>query len=126
MNIPSNRNFGLVFAIFFIILSSYFYINFKLILTTKIFLILSIIFFCLGWLNSKILYPLNFIWTKFGILLGRIMSPIIMGLIFFFIVTPIGIFMRLLKKDILNLKFNSKKTYWIKKENLKSKMKNQF
>jgi hypothetical protein len=49
-----------------------------------------------------------------------------MGLIFFFIVTPIGIFMRLLKKDILNLKFNSKKTYWIKKENLKSKMKNQF
>ena len=126
MNIPSNRNFGLVFAIFFIILSSYFYINFKLILTTKIFLILSIIFFCLGWLNSKILYPLNFIWTKFGILLGRIMSPIIMGLIFFFIVTPISIFMRLLKKDILNLKFNNKKTYWIKKEDLKSKMKNQF
>ena len=126
MNIPSNRNFGLVFAIFFIILSSYFYINFKLILTTKIFLILSIIFFCLGWLNSKILYPLNFIWTKFGILLGRMMSPIIMGLIFFFIVTPIGIFMRLLKKDILNLKFNNKKTYWIKKEDLKSKMKNQF
>ena len=93
---------------------------------TKIFVILSIIFIILGSINSKILYPLNFIWAKFGILLGMIMSPIIMGLIFFFIVTPIGIFMRLLKKDILNLKFNNKNTYWFKKESLKSKMKNQF
>ena len=89
-------------------------------------LIISIIFLILGLLNSKLLLPLNKIWFKFGILLGKIVSPLVMGLIFFFVVTPIGILMRILKKDLLNLKFNKKTTYWIEKNGPKSKMKNQF
>jgi large-conductance mechanosensitive channel len=69
---------------------------------------------------------LNKIWFKFGIFLGKIISPIIMGIIFFLVVTPIGLIMRILGKDLLNLKFNNKKSYWIEKNGPKSKMKNQF
>ena len=70
--------------------------------------------------------PLNRIWFKFGIILGGIVSPIIMGLVFFFVVTPISLILRLFKKDTLNLKKNDSMTYWIKKLDKKSKMKNQF
>jgi len=80
----------------------------------------------LGLLNSKILSPLNKLWFKFGILLGKIVSPLVMGIIFFLVVTPIAFMMRLLKKDLLNLKFNNESSYWIKKTGPKSKMKNQF
>ena len=77
-------------------------------------------------MNSKLLTPLNKLWFKFGLILGKFISPLIMGLIFFIVVTPIGIIMRLLKKDLLLLKYNHKKTYWIEKTGPKSKMKNQF
>ena len=126
MKLPTNRNFGLVFSIFFLVLSAYFYLNFNMNLSTIIFISLSLIFFIFGILNSKVLYPINLIWYKFGILLGKIVSPIIMGIIFFLVVTPIGIFLKIIKKDILNLKFNKNKTYWIQKDGPKSNMKNQF
>jgi len=126
MKLPTNRNFGLVFSIFFLVISTYFYLNFNMNLGTIIFIFLSLIFFIFGILNSKILYPINLIWYKFGILLGKIVSPIIMGIIFFLVVTPIGIFLKIIKKDILNLKFNKNKTYWIQKDGPKSNMKNQF
>ena len=84
------------------------------------------IFLALGLINSKILNPLNNMWFKFGILLGKIISPLVMGVIFFFIVTPISIIMKILGKDILSLKKNNKRSYWIKKSNIISKMKNQF
>ena len=77
-------------------------------------------------INSNILYPLNRLWFKFGIFLGGIISPIIMGVIFFAVVTPIGLFMKILGKDLLSLKKNQKKSYWIEYENKNSKMKNQF
>ena len=83
-------------------------------------------FLILGIFDSKILYPLNKLWFKFGIFLGKIVSPLIMGIIFFLVVTPIGLLMRLLGKDLLNLKFNNNKSYWIEKDGPKSKMKNQF
>ena len=89
-------------------------------------IIIAVIFLTLGLVNSKLLTPLNILWFKFGIFLGKIVSPIVMGVIFFFVVTPIAILMRISKKDLLNLKFNNKETYWIKKSNYKSKMKNQF
>jgi hypothetical protein len=63
---------------------------------------------------------------KFGILLGKIISPLVMGFIFFVVVTPIGLLMRMLQKDLLNLKFNNNKSYWIEKKGPKSKMKDQF
>jgi hypothetical protein len=80
----------------------------------------------LGLINSKLLSPLNKLWFKFGIFLGKIISPFVMGVIFFIIVTPIGFTMRILKKDLLKLKFNNKNSYWIEKSGPKSKMKNQF
>ena len=89
-------------------------------------ILIALIFLVLGLLNSKILSPLNKIWFKFGIFLGKIVSPLVMGLIFFVVVTPIGILMRFLNKDLLNLKFNKNSTYWIEKNGPKSKMKNQF
>ena len=84
----------------------------------------GIVFFLV---DSKILKPLNKLWFYFGILLGRMISPLVMGIIFYLIVTPIGLLMRLFRKDILNLKYNTNsKSYWIKKDGPKSKMKNQF
>ena len=84
------------------------------------------IFLILGLINSKILTPLNKLWTKFGYFLGSIISPIVMGIVYFAVVTPTGLIMKLLGKDLLLLKKNNNQTYWIKKENIKSSMKNQF
>ena len=124
IKISSNRSFGIVFFVFFLLIALY-----PLTYGGEIriwSLIISIIFLTLGLLNSKILVPLNKIWFKFGILLGKIASPLIMGIIFFLVVTPIGFIMRLLGKDVLNLKYNKNKSYWIEKKGPKSKMKNQF
>ena len=124
IKISSNRNFGIVFFIVFLIIALY-----PLIYNENIrlwSLIISLVFLILGLINSKILTPLNKIWFKFGIYLGKLISPIIMGIIFFFVVTPTGYVMRFLRKDILNLKYNNNKSYWIEKNNLKSNMKNQF
>ena len=122
--LPSNRNFGIVFFVIFLIISFY-------PLTSdgdirRWSLVISIILLILGLINSNILTPLNRVWFKFGIFLGRMISPIIMALIFFIVVTPIGLIMRLLRKDLLNLKYNKNKSYWIKNNGPKSKMKNQF
>ena len=124
VKIGSNKSFGIVFFIVFFIISIYPLLSHNEIRLWS--LIISIIFLVLGLLNSKLLTPLNKIWFKFGLLLGKVVSPLVMGLIFFFVVTPIGILMRMLKKDLLNLKFNKKTTYWIEKSDPKSKMKNQF
>ena len=87
---------------------------------------IAIIFLILGLLNSKVLTPLNKIWYKFGIILGNFVSPIVMSIVFFTIVTPISLIMRVLGKNLLNLKKGNKKTYWIERSKIKSKMKNQF
>ena len=124
IKISSNRSFGIVFFIVFLIISLYpLAYNGEIRLWS---LVISLIFLILGLINSKILLPLNKIWFKFGIFLGKIISPLIMGIIFFLVVTPIGFIMRIFKKDLLNLKYNQKETYWIKKTGPKSKMKNQF
>ena len=80
----------------------------------------------LGLLNSSILSPLNKIWFKFGILLGSIVSPVVMSIIFFGVVTPTSIIMKIFNKNLLSLKKNDKKTMWVEKSLIKSKMKNQF
>ncbi len=124
VKISSNRSFGIVFFVVFLIIALYPLINDGNIRLWS--LIVSLAFLALGLLNSKFLSPLNKIWFKFGLFLGKIISPMVMGLIFFFVVTPIGILMRILKKDLLNLKLNNNKSYWIEKNEPKSKMKNQF
>ena len=124
IKLPSNRSFGIVFFLVFFLFSLYPLINDNDILLWS--LLVSIIILILGLINSKLLTPLNKIWFKFGILLGKIISPIIMSVIFFLVVTPIGFTMRLLGKDLLNLKNNKNKSYWIEKNGPKSNMKNQF
>ena len=123
-NKSTNRSFGLVFFVVFFIIGLYPIFNSDDVRVWS--LIISFIFLILGFFNSKILTPLNKLWFKFGIILGKFISPLVMGIIFFFVVTPIGLLMRIIGKDVLNLKFNKDKSYWIEKKGPKSKMKNQF
>ena len=124
IKISSNRSFGIVFFIVFLLIATYPLLNGNDVRVWS--LLISFGFLILGLMNSKILSPLNKLWFKFGLILGKIISPLIMGIIFFVVVTPIGVVMRVLKKDLLNLKYNQKETYWIEKTGPKSKMKNQF
>ena len=124
IKISSNRSFGIVFFVVFFIIAVYPSFKGGDLRTWSI--VISLIFLVLGILNSKLLLPLNKIWFKFGLFLGKLVSPIVMGIIFFLVVTPIGLIMKLLRKDLINLKLNKENTYWVKKEDQKSKMKNQF
>ena len=124
IKIGSNRGFGIVFFIVFLLIALYPLLKGSDLRVWS--LIISFIFLALGLTKSNLLTPLNKLWFKFGLFLGKIISPLIMGFIFFVVVTPIGIIMRLLGKDLLNLKYNKKKSYWIEKTGPKSKMKNQF
>tara|TARA_Y100001970_G_scaffold73712_1_gene93525 strand:+ start:787 stop:1176 length:390 start_codon:yes stop_codon:yes gene_type:complete len=124
IKISSNRNFGIVFFVVFLIIAIWPLLNSEPIRIWS--LLIAIIFLFLGIINSIILTPLNKIWFKFGIFLGNFISPIVMAIIFFFVVTPIGILMKVFKKDLINLKKNNDKSYWIIKKDIKSKMKNQF
>ena len=124
IKIGSNRSFGIVFFIVFLLIAIYPLISGENVRLWS--LAIATIFFILGIINSGLLSPLNKIWFKFGLLLGRLISPLVMSLIFFLVVTPIALLMKLLKKDLLNLKFNKDNTYWIVKSGPKSKMKNQF
>jgi len=124
IKISSNKNFGIVFFVFFSIISIFPLLKNE---DIKIWaVIVAIIFLILGLLNSSLLSPLNKIWFKFGILLGNLISPIIMGLVFFIVVTPTSFIMKAFGKDSLNLKKNKKKSYWVERSSIKSKMKNQF
>ena len=125
IKMSSNKNFGLIFFIVFIILGlwplwSEGQINIWLIIISFVFLLLAIT-------KSKLLTPLNLLWFKFGIILGSIFAPIIMALVFFLVITPIGIFMKVIGKDLLDLKNSKKKeTYWKKRDLAPGSMKRQF
>jgi hypothetical protein len=124
IKISSNKSFGIVFFVVFLIISFFPMLKGESFRTWS--LVLALIFLILGVLKSPYLSPLNNIWNKFGLLLGKVISPIVMGIIFFAVVTPIAYLMRLIGKDILGLKKNDDKSYWIEKKGIKSKMKDQF
>jgi len=124
LKIPSNRNFAYVFATVFFIIALWPILNGEQIRIWSI--LISIIFVILGIFNSKLLSPFNKMWFKLGIYLGKFISPLVMMIIFFIIVTPIGFVMKFIRKDILNLKFNKGLSYWIKRENKKTSMKQRF
>ena len=124
IKIGSNKSFGIVFAIVFSLIALWPLLKGNEIRLWS--LIISLIFLILGFMNSKILTPLNKLWFKLGIFLGNFIAPIIMGIIFFFVVTPTGIIMKLLGKDLIKLKKNNDESYWIEKKDIKSSMKNQF
>jgi len=125
IKIPTNRNFGIVFFVVFLLISFYPLMVYGHQL--KIWaLIISIFFLFFGIINSKILLPFNILWFKFGLFLGKFFTPIILAIIFFIIVTPIAILIKILKKDLLCLNFSKNKSYWIKNNEEESDMKNQF
>jgi len=122
--IGSNRSFGIVFFVLFLLICLWPLLNDNSIRIWS--LVIAIIFLILGLLNSKFLTPLNRSWLKFGELLGRVVSPLVMGLVYFVILTPIGLFMRLIRKDFLGIKFSKKNSYWIKRDKNIGTMKRQF
>ena len=122
--IGSNRSFGIVFFIVFLIISLWPLLNSNEIRIWS--LIVSIIFLTLGLINSKALTPLNKLWFKFGIFLGNIVSPIVMGIIYFAVVTPIALLLKIINKDVLSLKKTKNGSYWKNKEKYNSSMRNQF
>ena len=121
----SNKNFGLVFFIVFLILGFWPIKNGGEI---RIWLvIISLVFLILGMMKSKLLTPLNQLWFKFGMILGAIAAPIVMGAVFFLVVTPTGLILRIMGKDLLNKKYDKEKeTYWIKRNASIGTMKRQF
>ena len=124
IKISTNRSFGIVFFLFFLLVGLYPILDKESVRVLPI--IISLILLILGLLNSKFLTPLNKIWFKFGVILGAVISPIVMGIIFFMVVTPTSILMKIFGKDLLGLKKSNSDSYWVKKSKIKSKMKNQF
>ena len=124
IKLPSNRNFGIVFSIVFLIIAIWPILNQNEIRIWSI--IISLIFLILGLINSKFLSPLNKAWFKFGLILGSLIAPIVMGIVFFLVVTPTGLIMKALGKDLLGLKRNKNSTYWLEKDNSNNNLKNQF
>lgn len=125
IKMSSNRSFGLVFFFVLIIIGLWPLKNNG---DLRIyFIVLSIPFLILGLINSKLLNPLNLLWFKFGILIGSFMAPIVMGIVFFLVVTPTGLIMKMFGKKMLDEPFDkSKKSYWINCNKKASSMRKQF
>ena len=125
IKMSSNRNFGLVFFVVFLIFS-FWPLTYDG--SIRIWLaIISLIFLILGLVNSKLLTPLNKLWFKFGIILGAVIAPIVMGVVFFLVITPIGLTMRIMGKDLLRKKYDKNiESYWILRDKSINTMKRQF
>ena len=119
----NNIFFGILFFIFFLIIGLYPLISGGVIRIWSI--VLSLIFLIITIIKPNLFTFLNKLWVKFGFLLGKIISPIVMGLVFFIVVTPIGILVRILKKDVMGLKRGAS-SYWIHREDKLQSMKKQF
>ena len=112
IELPSNQKFGFFFTFVFAVAAAYFYYSAN-ISWAYVFITTASIFLLITLLNSEALLPLNKLWMRFGLLLGMIVSPIVLGTIFFGLFTPIAMLMRLSGRDELRLKFTRKASHWI-------------
>ena len=121
----NNKGFGLLFFVVFLVIGLWPLLKGD---SPRIYFFpVALLFLILGVINSKILTPLNKTWIKFGELLGIIIAPIVMGFVYFVILTPLSLFIRVAGKDLLNVKFSNKvKTYWIKRVKDLGPMNKQF
>ena len=119
----SNKSFGILFFIVFLIIGFWPLTNGEEIRFWSI--LISLLFLILGFLNSKILTPLSYAWIKLGLFLGKFITPIVMALIFYLIISPFGVVIRLFGKDLLMKKYSKKSSYWIKREKKMNPMKMQ-
>ena len=121
----SNKSFGLLFFVVFLIIGLWPLKNGENL--NFYFITASVIFLILGLINSNLLTPLNKSWIKLGEILGIVIAPIVMALVYFVILTPVSLIVRVFGKDLLNLKFlKEKETYWIKRKKSLGSMKKQF
>ena len=127
LKLPSNKKFGFFFSVIFLLISSYYLYLSEIIIALTLGFI-SILFFTVSLLKAGLLLPFNIVWMKFGILLGKLISPIVLGTIFFFMFTPVAVIMRLVGRDELRLRLNFKNSYWIKRKSSinKASFKRQF
>jgi len=127
IKLPSNRKFGFFFTFIFAVLAAYFYHSAN-VSWVYVFVATALLFLLITLIKSDALLPLNKLWMRFGILLGMIVSPIVLGIIFFGILTPIAMLMRLSGRDELRLKYTQKASYWISRSELikSESFKNQF
>ena len=127
VKLPTNRKFGFFFTFIFLIAAGYFYKG-SFMSAAYGFATLAIVFLLATLVKADILLPLNKLWMRFGLLLGMIVSPIVLGLIFFAMFTPIAFLMRLFRRDELRLKFKKQNTHWIQRDTLmrRDSFKNQF
>ena len=127
VKIPSNRRFGLFFSIIFSLIFLYIFFVYKN-SYSFIFIIVAITFFLVSILKPIILKPLNISWMYFGFALGRVFNPIILGVVFFFIVTPIGLIMKIIQRDELKIKKKKSSSFWLiaNKTNNESNFEKQF
>jgi hypothetical protein len=114
IKLPSNRSFGFFFTAIFMAAIVYFFLN-NFFAAAYICSVFAIILLLVTLIKSEVLFPLNKLWMRFGLMLGKIISPLILGLIFFLLFTPIAFIIRLFGRDELRLKFKDKSTYWIKR-----------
>jgi predicted membrane protein len=112
IELPSNKKFGYFFTLIFTSVSIYFFIN-SMLSWAILFAFIGVIFFITTFVKASLLLPLNKLWMRFGLLLGQIISPLVLGIIFFGIFTPVAFLMRLSGRDELRLKFKNKTSYWI-------------
>ncbi len=121
----SNRSFGILFFVVFLIIAIWPILESKELRIWS--LLVGIIFLALGLINSSFLTPINKLWIKFGDLLGKVIPPIVMGFVYFFVISPISIIIRLLGKDLLKTKYNKHiSSYWINRKKNIGSMKKQF
>ena len=123
-SIKPNKSFGILFFVVFFLYGIWPILSSNEIRIWS--LSMGIIFLILGLLNSKLLTPFHNLWLKLGTLLGRIVSPIVMFLVYFVFITPLAVIIRLFGKDLLRKKFNKSPSYWIKREKNIGTMKKQF
>lgn len=114
IKLPSNKKFGFFFSFVFLIISIYFFYSINYIVG-NLFLIIGLFFLIVTLLNAKLLLPLNKLWMRLGVLLGMIVSPIVLGIIFFGLFTPYSLVMKAMGRDVLSLNQKNKKSYWIMK-----------
>tara|TARA_B100000767_G_C19743329_1_gene527250 strand:+ start:484 stop:876 length:393 start_codon:yes stop_codon:yes gene_type:complete len=125
IKLPSNKKFGYFFTSIFAIMSTHFFIS-SILSWAILFAFTGVMLFVITFLKADLLLPLNKLWMHFGLLLGKIISPLVLGMIFFLIFTPIAFLMLLCRRDELRLKFKNKTSHWILRSEQKGSFKNQF
>lgn len=113
--LPSNRHFGIVFCLVFFGIGTYLYLN-NSIIFGFVTLSLSVLLIFITWISPDALLPFNKMWMQLGIILGRVVSPIVLGILFFLLITPVGILARLVGRDELKIRQTPKDSYWAKKQ----------